>query len=279
MLLKWSLGAGLGGAVCALAIAVVNAGAPAPIRASGHHHAPMIIHERHGQKVNSTNWSGYAVEGANGSVTGVKGSWTVPSVICPATGNTYSSFWVGIDGFNSNTVEQIGTDSDCENGTAVYYVWYEFYPHPSYTVNSFAIQPGDVISAEVLYTGSKGGQFTVTLTNLSSPHTKPFSISTKVGSAKLSSAEWIVEAPWSGGVLPLANFGTAYFGADYSHQLAPGTCYYTNAKGVSSPIGPFTNGNVVEMTMVTGSGTVKAQPSDLTSDGTSFSDLWENPGP
>src|ERR1035441_4460783 len=83
MLLKWSLGAGLGGVVCALAIAVVNAGAPAPISASRHDHAPMIIHERHGQKVNSTNWSGYAVEGANGSVTDVKGSWTVPSVIAP----------------------------------------------------------------------------------------------------------------------------------------------------------------------------------------------------
>jgi len=51
----------------------------------------------------STNWSGYAVTGSQGSVTYVAGSWIVPTVTASAT-NSYSSFWVGIDGYASGTV-------------------------------------------------------------------------------------------------------------------------------------------------------------------------------
>src|SRR3989442_10465896 len=60
----------------------------------------------------STNWSGYAVTGASGSVTDVKGSWTVPAIqgTCPDT-NQYSSVWVGIDGFSSATLQQTCTHS------------------------------------------------------------------------------------------------------------------------------------------------------------------------
>src|SRR5713226_10107549 len=88
----------------------------------------------------STNWSGYAVTGSKGSVTDAKGSWTVPAIVgsCPST-NQYSSFWVGIDGFNSGSVEQTGTDSDCQNGQPVYYAWFEFYPHASFIVNNVPI--------------------------------------------------------------------------------------------------------------------------------------------
>src|SRR5438046_6649382 len=61
----------------------------------------------HDGSFQSTNWSGYAVTGASGSVSDAKGSWTVPAIqgSCPST-NQYSSFWVGIDGFSSGTVEQ-----------------------------------------------------------------------------------------------------------------------------------------------------------------------------
>src|SRR5712692_8671734 len=98
----------------------------------------------------STNWSGYAVTGPSKSVTDAKGSWIVPAITgtCPST-NQYSSHWVGIDGFSSNTVEQTGTDSDCQNGAPTYYAWYEFYPHPSFLISGLTIRPLDVISAEV----------------------------------------------------------------------------------------------------------------------------------
>jgi hypothetical protein len=226
-----------------------------------HHHPPIIVHERHGRNVSSDNWSGYAVTGANGSVTDVKGSWMVPSVSCLATGDQYASFWVGIDGYSSNTVEQIGTDSDCVNGVPTYYAWYEFYPHFSYTINTITVKPGDVISAEVKATG-KGG-FTVTITD---GNGTPFSVSTKMPQAQMSSAEWIAEAPYSGGVLPLANFTTVFYGQDSAV-----------VGGKLQPIGSFGN-NVDEITMVNGSGATKAAPSALSSDG-SFSIAYVSAGP
>ena len=54
----------------------------------------------------SGNWSGYAATG--GRFSSVSGSWTVPIVTCPADTTTYSSQWIGIDGYESDTVEQDG---------------------------------------------------------------------------------------------------------------------------------------------------------------------------
>jgi hypothetical protein len=222
----------------------------------------------------STNWSGYAVTGAAGSVSDVKASWVVPAIqgTCPST-NQYASFWVGIDGYSSNTVEQIGTDSDCQGGRAVYYAWYEFYPKASFTISSITITTGDKISAEVKYAG---GKFTATITDTTTR--KTFSTSAKVNNAKRSSAEWIAEAPYSGGILPLANFGTVYFGSDSTGVTS--TCYAT-VNGVTGPIGSF-GSSVQEITMVSQSSstTIKAQPSSsLSSDKTSFTITWYNAGP
>src|SRR4051812_35832181 len=69
----------------------------------------------------STNWSGYAAvtnlsSPAPNSVTAVSGSWVVPTVTGSRQGSSYSSAWVGIDGFSDSTVEQIGTEQDVING-------------------------------------------------------------------------------------------------------------------------------------------------------------------
>jgi len=92
--------------------------------------------------------------------------------------------------------------------------------------------------------------------------------------ARMSSAEWIVEAPWSSGVLPLANFGVANFGQGNTGVL--GTCYAT-ISGTNGAIGSFAN--AVKIDMVTSSGALKAQASSLSSDGSSFSDGFISPGP
>jgi hypothetical protein len=218
----------------------------------------------HDANSNSTNWSGYAVTGASGSVSDAKGSWTVPTIqgTCPST-NQYSSFWVGIDGFNSGTVEQTGTDSDCQNGAPTYYAWFEFFPHPSFLINGLTISPGDHMTAEARFSGRS---FVVTITDATTGAS--FSTSSKVRGAQRSSAEWIAEAPSSsGGVLPLANFGTVSFSSSAA-----------TISGTPGTIGSFGNA-VQQITMVTSSGTVKAQPSALSTSGDSFSVTWKSAGP
>src|SRR5262249_15762449 len=64
----------------------------------------------------STNWSGYAVTGGTGAFTSISASWTEPTGTC-TSGQKFSSFWVGLDGFNSNSVEQTGSEVDCSGRT------------------------------------------------------------------------------------------------------------------------------------------------------------------
>jgi hypothetical protein len=215
----------------------------------------------------STNWSGFAVTGSGAS--DAKGSWTVPSVSCSSKA-TYSSYWVGIDGYSSNTVEQTGTDSDCSSGHGVYYAWYEFYPNPSVQISSLTVSPGDKISAEVSYSSSTG-KFTTTITDGS--HT--FSTSGSVSGAARSSAEWIVERPALCRVhcslTSLSNFGTVSLGMDYTGIA--GTNYAT-ISGSTGAIGSFGSANIHRITMVNSSGKTLAEPSVLSGDGTSFTETW-----
>lgn len=253
----WSLSA-----LCLVIVGGISADAASTAPALGRHRPIIIRHIREGA-VSSENWSGYAVTGATGSVRDVSGSWTVPSVTCNSV-TEYSSFWVGIDGFNSNTVEQIGVDADCHSGSPAYYAWFEFYPHPFVTINHFTVQPGDVITAQVHY-DTQARQFTVSIHN----GTQSFSASTKVNRAERSSAEWIAEAPSGpGGAVPLANFGTVSYSSDTAA-----------VNGATLPIGAFAANNIYEITMVDRSGNAKAVPSGLAGDKSSFSVQWVSAGP
>jgi hypothetical protein len=235
-------------------------------------HFPIVIRERHGSMVTSSNWSGYAVTGAPGTITAVTASWVVPAIQgpCPAT-RQYSSFWVGIDGFNSNTVEQIGTDSDCQNGVPTYYAWFELYPHPSFTINTLSISPGDVIAAGVVY---RAGQFTLAIRNQTTGQS--FETTAAVQNAQLSSAEWIAEAPAGlRGVLPLADFGLVVYGDDNTGVPMTSGALVNGTKGF---IGAF-GASVQQITMVGTSGTTEATPSSISSDGSSFSVQWASSTP
>ncbi len=230
----------------------------------------------------STNWSGYAVTGATGSVTSVNGSWTVPAVTAGTSRTTtyYSAFWVGIDGFSSSTVEQTGTISQIQGSTATYYAWYEFYPNPMYQI-SMTVKPGDKIFATVTYTGASrpifgrtSSTFSVTITDKTTA--KSYTTTGTVSNAARSSAEWIAEAPSSNrGVLPLSNFGVANFGKDYTS--IPATCYAT-VSGVNGQISSFGSA-VQQITMVTSKSVTKAATSALSNDGTSFTETWASAGP
>src|ERR1700677_3607806 len=136
----------------------------------------------------STNWSGYAAD--SGTYTSVSASWVQPKATCSGSGDKYASFWVGLDGYSSSTVEQTGTDSDCDGSTPSYYGWYETYPNPSYNFGD-TIEPGDTITASVTSEGS--GNFEYTLAD----QTQGWSVSTEQSEpgASLSSAEAIAQAP------------------------------------------------------------------------------------
>jgi hypothetical protein len=214
----------------------------------------------------STNWSGYVAQTSlnkpqNDSVTDVKGQWVMPSVYCPSTSMSvvYSSAWVGIDGYSNGTVEQIGTETDCNYASLVHYAWYELYP--KYPVRILlAVNPGDTVNAEVRYMANN--QYVMTINNLTTGQSYS---TTQKASAKRQSAEWVVEAPSSAGsVLPLANFGTVSF---------------TNATATLNGVtGAISNGTWQHdaITMTSSTGVVKAIPSALDSTGQAFSDTWQH---
>ncbi len=174
----------------------------------------LLLEELEGRLVpsTSTNWSGYAVLASSGSVTFVTGTWKVPTVTGPSTGG-YAASWVGIDGDGSNTVEQLGTESDFINGHATYYAWYEMYPQASKNITTMTVAPGDSITGTVSWSsaGPKGGTYTLSLTDTSRAGDS-FSIAIPSNKTlQRSSAEWVVEAPSQGGILPLASYGSETF--------------------------------------------------------------------
>ncbi len=209
-------------------------------------------------QVESTNWSGYADSGSNFST--VTGSWTEPGASCSRGGETYAAFWVGIDGYSSDTVEQDGTLIECYRGTAYQYTWWEMYPTNDIQVVGESLAVGDSISASVVRSGDS---YTLSVTD-STNSANSFTTTQTCSDCDNSSAEWIAEAPCctnSGGILPLADFG--------SWTESGATVTEGSTSGV---ISSFTDD---EITMVDNSGRVKAQPGSLNSTGNSFADTWE----
>jgi hypothetical protein len=215
----------------------------------------------------SQNWSGYAaVTNLNSptpnSVNAVYGSWVCPK-LSSASHNTWCSLWVGIDGYNSSTVEQLGTEHDWYNGAQSNYAWFEMYPDYSYEIVGFPANPGELMSASVVYTCN--GVFVLTLVNETRKvYVSIPAIYTTSPTAQRSSAEWVLEAPYSGGILPLSHFGTAHF----SNCLA-------TINNIHGPVNDSFWKND-KLTMVTAAGAAKAIPSSLSSDGQAFSVVWKH---
>jgi hypothetical protein len=199
----------------------------------------------------SANWSGFAIDTSRGAVTAVSGTWVVPTAT--GTGTAYSSAWVGIDGFSSSTVEQIGTDSDLVNGSPRYYAWYEMYPRGSVEL-PLSIRAGDTVSAAVTYAA---GAFTLSITDVSTGQS--WRTTQVLSGVQRSSAEWVVEAPSSTfGLLPLADFGKVSF-----------TAAQATASGTTGPIddGTWAGSQLYQINMVSRSGTAQDTTSALTNSG------------
>lgn len=248
----------IGLAVVAVTAAILIPGGASAAPVMFHSALPHFIH-RGNAAASSTNWSGYAAY--NATFTDVKGTWVQPTATCNSNGAKYASFWVGLDGYKSSSVEQLGTDSDCANkNRPVYYAWWEMYPNPSNQISGFAVRPGDTITAEVSRVAMV---YTLSLTNITTG--KTFS-TTQTSTAANTSAEWVAEAPSSCfifcRVLPLANYGTMTFtGASATSGTAKSISGYTN--------------DSITMTDATGT-TTRATVSALSTDGSSFSDTWHH---
>jgi Peptidase A4 family len=255
------LGSMLATAGTATAASVLH---PAAIRTAGHAIQPGGLMVRPSGAVRtsasagrhatdqSTNWSGYAATGGNGAFTSVSASWTEPTGTCPSRRSAqYSSFWVGLDGFNSGSVEQTGTDVDCSGRTPRYYGWYEMFP--AFPVNfSNPVRPGDSLSASVTFSGTS--TFTLVLRDSTQGWTQ--TITKNQSGLARSSAEVITEAPSSSrGVLPLADFGTVHYSV-------------SDANGSS-----LAGHSPTEIIMVDNSGAQKDSTSAI-SGGGAFSNTW-----
>jgi len=193
----------------------------------------------------NTLWSGYAIVPGS-PVNAVGGSWVQPAV--SSTGaNSVTSFWLGIDGYNGRTVEQIGTTWSPSSG---YTAWVEFYGDGVQNAtgkyfyatslnsiigyNFFNIRPGDTISARVQYLSSTSTTSTFEFQFEDTPQggqTKSWQepLTTQYVVPARSTGEWIVESP-NFASAPLANFGTASFSG-----------VWASAGGTTGPINAFTN--------------------------------------
>ena len=139
----------------------------------------------------SLNWSGYAAT-ANTKFKYVHSEFLQPALKCTGTPDQWTSNWVGLDGFTSDTVEQDGTFAWCGGPsftTPKYAAWYEFYP--ANTVVLYAVKPGDLIEDSVTY---NAGQYNLTVSDLSSHKTGTDVGACTVGCQR-NSAEWIIERP------------------------------------------------------------------------------------
>lgn len=171
-------------------------------------------------KLDSSNWSGYAQSTSkNGTFTAVKDFWTVPTVNTKASGDQYSSDWVGIGGFSEGTLVQDGTEADNLGGTAHYDAWTEILPASEVVITGLAIKPGDKM--EGLVEETKAGTWKMTVFDLTTG--KSGGRTLKYRSSGLS-VEAIHERPQvSGGLANLATTTNVVFNPGSLSTAAAGT--------------------------------------------------------
>ena len=165
----------------------------------------------------SSNWSGYALSGSAGQYNSITGNWIVPAVQ-PSAGITFSSSWLGIDGFNNTNLIQTGTEQDYYNGAAHYDAWWEILPAAETVITTMTVKPGDHMTAAITNDGN--GKWTITINDVTQNETFT---TTQAYTGPAESAEWIQEAPTIGGhVATLANYGQTTFYDGTVNGMKPG---------------------------------------------------------
>ena len=223
---------------------MVDAGGTAP-RVAGAHTATR-----------SYNWSGYAAAGNRGAFTSAQSTFVVPALSsCGPAESSASSFWSGIDGFSSSTVEQAGVDVYCSDGSRLSFAWYEVYPQAPIVLPQVTVRSGDTVVASVNDLG--GGTYRLQVVDPTSA--TGASVAVSLPGATNASAECIAEDPGTTPV-PYADYGSVLFSS----------CTVNG-----SPIGQQ---NPTALVTVSPQGSVLAAPSGLLENG-GFSVTRPGPDP
>jgi hypothetical protein len=189
----------------------------------------------------SSNWSGYAVTSGAPYKT-ITGVWVVPKV-APTGTPSFSAAWIGIDGFDNNSLIQAGTEEDYYLGSAHYSAWWTTSDHGFVEQNipTLTVHPGDLMLCIIGQTATPGTWAIILIdatTGQSFVKTTPYA-------GPGDSAEWILEAPTVGSqVGQLAAYGATIFDAGTVNGASPnlqpndGGALVQNGVQVSTPSDP-----------------------------------------
>jgi hypothetical protein len=213
------------------------------------------------------NFAGYIVRASAGEVfTAVAASWSVPTVTCSPGQSTFEAQWPGIGAHTS--VVQAGTETNCESGLPEYYAWYDMFGDTAVSPNgyaialpsSYAIAPGDTMSAAISITGST---WQLTLSDATANWTWTATVTSPNPPLDQSTVEWMVEDPAVGCApscgLPALSATTPVTFSDASA---------TGDGGLSGPISLFSGVGAEQIAV---NSTVLATPGPLDAAGDSFS--------
>lgn len=213
----------------------------------------------------STNWGGYVVTPTSGSgYTSVSGSWTIPNISTNKQ-NAVAAQWIGLGGVTSTDLLQMGTMEDMENGEPVAEIFWEQLPDVAQNIATVPV--GSTINVSISNSSSSTWNLTFTV-NAPDGTTQTQTISRTLDSSYAqgigTSAEWISEDPSNENnqLFPLANMGTV----NYKSAMVNGEPL--NASG----------NNVQPVAMVSSNKNSMILPSELGTDGESFSTTSTNSG-
>jgi hypothetical protein len=211
---------------------------------------PVVVNGRRSISY-SSNWSGYAVIGSTFST--ATANWTQPAIDCTSgDGETDMSPWVGIDGYNTDTVEQTGSSGDCDGTSPDYYAWFEMYPRNVRIIDK-TVEPGDQFTATVTHTS--GTNYQLVLEDITQGWTNSV---TRSISAKDASAEAVLEMA--------ANHLTQWSGPD------PFTDFTVDGQ----PIGSYTSSPYTIEQMEIEIGSTLCDTTSSLSDNENFTVTWDN---
>jgi hypothetical protein len=251
--MKPKLTHGLRAVVLAAVVASVPVAAQTLPSSEGPTHPPMRPYRnpdgsiRRVYNTNVTeNWSGYAVT-ASAPYLSASGTWQVTSVTYdgvpnPPNNEEAMENWIGIGGATDSTLIQLGTgETAFTNGTTSYGAWYELYPAGAVGISN-NVKPGDIITASLQCTAacspSAVQTWQLTLTNATAGWTWTQSFQYQ---STLASAEWIVEAPEVGGLVPLPDYVQTTFDPVEANGQNPNLSLSANGFIMQDPYGETSN--------------------------------------